>query len=168
VDPRHFRAAPSVLGGMGLFCELDLEPGDIWYLNNPQDPRYVARMVKIEENVATLSEDWFKQNGVNPILWHYDFILDRLVAATEPFCRVNHSLQNQNSDEDAQGNSYMLSYLKAGSEILDPYDYEAIFSLAWKFREFHKILSEAGNYTNEFLRSPVAESKLAMDFLAAM
>lgn len=168
VDPRHFRAGPSRLGGVGLFCDLDLEPGDIWFLQNPGDRRYITRAIKVDRSVSDISKEWWDKNGINPILWHYDFLLDCLVSSTEPFCRVNHSIIKQNSAEDTHGNGYMLCHLPAGEEILDPYNYEAVFSLAWKFGEFRRMLDEAGCWSDDYLRMPVTESALAMDFLATM
>jgi hypothetical protein len=168
VDPRHFKAGPSCLGGVGLFCELDLEPGDIWFLQNPADQRYISRTIRVDGSVTDISKDWFDLNGVNPVLWHYDFLLGSLVSSTEPFCRVNHSILKQNSDEDDHGNGYMLYRLPAGEEILDPYNYEAVFSLAWKFGEFKQLVCEAGYWSDDYLRLPVTESKLAVDFLGTM
>lgn len=168
VDPRHFRAGPSKLGGVGLFCDLDLEPGDIWFLQNPADSRYISQTIEVEGSVVALSTEWFEENGINPILCYYDFLLDRLVSNTEPFCRVNHSIIKQNSYEGARGNGYILHHVPAGEEILDPYNYEAVFSLAWKFGEFKKIILDAGCWSDDYLRLPVTESRLAMEFLATM
>jgi hypothetical protein len=168
VDPRHFHAAPSQLGGMGLFCGLDLEPGDIWFLQNSADSRYFLETIKVDVDVESISREWLERNGIDPILDYYDFRVNGIVKITEPFCRVNHSILNRNSCEDEAGNDCIACHLPAGKEILTPYTFDAVFSLAWKFRGFKQMLTNAGYWENDYLRMPVNESKLAMDFLATM
>ena len=163
VSPRHFYASRTPDRGMGLFASVDLQPGDIWWGNSYSDLRFVERVIGWREHIA---RDPAKRVA-DEIRCFVDTGLKSLVICTEPFCRVNHGRRGveANSDTDAYGNSIICNPVRAGEEILIPYDYEAVVSIMWKFPEFAKQLPKELKSNAAFLFSDVANNPLAKAFL---
>src|SRR5436305_324354 len=57
VDPAHFHAAPAGAKGLGLFCDVDLEPGDCWWPHDWSDPRFVSRVLSWPEYLLLSGEE---------------------------------------------------------------------------------------------------------------
>ncbi|MFM8407354.1 MAG: hypothetical protein ACKN94_08555, partial [Pirellulaceae bacterium] len=41
ISPKHFYSASTAKMGLGLFADIDLEPGDIWWIDSIDDQRFV-------------------------------------------------------------------------------------------------------------------------------
>jgi hypothetical protein len=163
VAPTHFYSKPVKGMGLGVFCDVDLVPGDIWWLNSMTDQRFVERIVPWEDHKKRNPEE----RGADEIKCYVDPALRALVICTEPFCRVNHAHGNlgANSDTDAFGNSIITERIEAGQQILIPYDYEAVISILWKFPEVAKLLPSNLQQDEAFLLSSVKQHREVMDFL---
>ena len=163
VSPIHFYAAPTPDRGQGLFAVVDLAPGDIWWGNSYSDARFVERVIPWREHIARTAAE----RVGDEIKCFVDTGLEALVICTEPFCRVNHGRRGgeANADSDESGNSIITRPVRAGEEILIPYDYEAVISIMWKFPEFAKQVPEELRSDAAFLFSDVASNPLAKRFL---
>ena len=139
VHPSLFHAAATVdpRKGLGLFCRVDLEPGDCWWAHAFDDPRYVTRVIPWAE-YERLGEA--EQCGLQ-VLSYIDVATRSLVVCTEPFCRVNHGGRDANSISDDSGCSLVTRPIPAGTEITIPYDYDPVLSILWKFPELTARLS---------------------------
>ncbi|MEN9846852.1 MAG: hypothetical protein RIS36_1999 [Pseudomonadota bacterium] len=166
VAPRHFYAAATSQRGLGLFAEVALEPGDIWWGNSFTDSRYVERVISWDEHMARPKEE----RRVDEITCFVDTTSKQLVICTEPFCRVNHGRRgvDANADGDEFGSSIISKLIPAGQEILIPYDYEAVISIVWKFPEFAQQLPQELRADEAFLFSNVKDCHLATAFLNSL
>ena len=166
VSPRHFYAAHTPDRGRGLFASVDLKPGDIWWGNSYSDPRFVERVISWREHIARDPEERI----ADEIRCFVDTGLKALVICTEPFCRVNHGRRGveANSDTDEYGNSIICKPVRAGEEILIPYDYEAVVSLMWKFPQFANQIPQELKSDPAFLFSDVVLNPLAKAFLESL
>jgi hypothetical protein len=166
VAPIHFYAAETPDRGNGLFASVDLVPGDIWWGNSYFDRRYVERVIGWNEHTARTPAE----RTADEIKCFVDTRLKALVICTEPFCRVNHGRAGfeANADSDQHGNSIITKPVRAGEEILIPYDYEAVVSIMWKFPEFAKQVSQELRSDAAFLFSDVANNPLAKAFLDSL
>lgn len=166
VSPKHFYSAEVPHMGLGLFANVDLDPGDIWWANSLSDPRFVERMIPWESHtnrpVETRKEDEIK--------CYFDGASRSLVICSEPFCRVNHGIvgRNANSDTDQLGNSIISCHVPAGEQILIPYDYESVISIVWKFPEFAARVPPEMLSNDSFLFQSVIDCALARDFLKSL
>lgn len=144
-------------------CRVDLAPGDCWWAHDLTDPRFVARVIPWVEYLALPAAE--KQ--LAETLCYVDCGRRALVVCTEPFCRVNHAPASvANSGCDPAGNSVIVAPVPAGDEIVTPYDYEAVVSLAWKFPTFRQRLSDAEWADEAVLFRPASEHPAARAFLA--
>jgi hypothetical protein len=149
--------------GVGLFANVDLMPGDIWWANALTDQRFVERVIPWQEHQKRDPQE----REEDEIKCYVEASLRALVICTEPFCRVNHGSADRsaNADTDKLGNSIITVPVPAGQEILIPYEYESVISLIWKFPEFANQLPETMRNDENFLFLNVLESRLAMEFL---
>lgn len=164
VDPAHFRSAPVPGMGLGLFCDVDLKPGDIWWANNLTDPRFVQRVIPWEE-YKTMKPD---EKREAEILCYIDTDIRALIRCTEPFSRVNHATDTANSTNDELWNSVISRSVKAGEQILISYDYDAVVSLVWKFPEFVATVPTKALEDETFLLAPVDTNEAALKFLSRL
>ena len=163
VLPEHFYAAPVPTMGLGLFCKVDLAVGDIWWVNSTTDARFVSRTVSWDEHNRR-NEDDRRGDEVNCFV---DPTSRLIVICTEPFGRVNHGQEGNgaNSGTDEFGNSIITVPVKAGGQILIPYDYESVVSILWKFPDVKRLLPQEVLLDKDFLLSPVKENEEIMKFL---
>jgi hypothetical protein len=166
VNPSLFYSKPVYGMGEGLFATVDLDPGDIWWVNNFSDPRFVSRVISWKYHLGRDANE--RQS--DETLCYVDPELRQLVICTEPFCRVNHGTlgRDANSSTDAYGNSFIIRPVSAGEEIRIPYDYECVVSLIWKFPEFAKTVPTDLIKDENFLLSKVCEYAQAMAFLNSL
>lgn len=165
VDPGHFYAAESKFGGSGLFCNVDLLPGDIWWAHDFSDPRFVARIIPWAQYL-TLSG---QERAEAETLCYVDPFLRALIICAEPFCRVNHGAgADANCDSDESLNSNISHPVPAGNELLIPYDYEAVVSLLWKFPELKNSFSGQELESESLLLSAAVDHPRVINFLARL
>jgi len=163
VSPKHFYTAPTSDKNMGLFANVSLDPGDIWWGNSYTDCRFVERIIHWDDHVIRSSDDRHRDE----VLCFFDSEFRSLVICTEPFCRVNHGRRGSeaNSDCDSYGNSIAITHIPKGREILIPYDYEAVISLMWKFPQFNSTVPACQRANDAFLFASARDEQLAVDFL---
>lgn len=164
VHPKHFRSAPTPRKGLGLFCDVDLVPGDYWWVNDLADPRFVAKVIPWEEYKKLRGAE----KTMAEILCYLDWYLASLVLCAEPFCRVNHSSRRANSSYDAAGNSIITHPVAAGEEVLVSYSYETVGSIAWKFPDFKAQLMSEELAEDAYLLKKVVDDPKAMAFLDSL
>jgi hypothetical protein len=162
VDPAHFRAAPAGAKGMGLFCDVDLEPGDCWWPHDWTDRRFVSRVLSWSDYLVLPDNE--KRDA--EVYGYIDAATRSVVFCAEPFCRVNHARADvANSRTEETGNSVAVVPMPAGTEITIPYDYETLLSLAWKFPVLAARLP-ARDLTDDASRfRPAVENDIAREFL---
>jgi hypothetical protein len=160
VAPGHFYAAPA-RHGLGLYCRVDLEPGDRWWLYDFADRDYVHE---------TLT--WHDYQHLNPdrratihTLGFLDSVAGVIVLCAEPFCRVNHGGAGVNSASDADGHSYAVRPIRAGEEITISYEYETLRSLVWKFPEFALQIHINDINNDEYMMTRAGDHAAARAFL---
>lgn len=165
VDPALFHAQPVGTRGLGLFCRVDLAVGDIWWAHDLGDPRFVTQVIPWDEHMSSRSVARAEIEKV----CYVDPRLQSLVVCTEPFCRVNHaSDEGANSCCDPLGNSRVTRPIPAGTEILIPYEYEAVVSLLWKFPDLARLLPPGAWQDHRFLLQSITEWPVAMHFLRSL
>lgn len=162
VAPEHFYAAPSEVGGLGLFCKVDLVPGDLWFLSDLSDTRYVRDYYRT--GTLEIPETWKDIPAVASLVF-FDSHNSALVLCNEPFCRVNHSFAKQNSSCEEDQHSIVVAPIPAHTEIFDPYDYDIVGSLLWKFPELTRWYSDEQLANLNLLRTPAAQDPIAIEFL---
>ncbi|CAN5146715.1 hypothetical protein BH11PLA2_BH11PLA2_49630 [soil metagenome] len=161
IDAHHFYSADAGPGrGRGLFCHIDLQPGDAWWQWTLDDPRYIARVIPWAEYL-TLPES---ERRKVETLCYFDADAQSLVICAEPFCRVNHATLTANSKSDDDGYSVVTRPITAGTEITIPYDYEAVISIVWKFPSFRQMMTAEQLADTAFLFQRVTDVPLAMQF----
>lgn len=166
VNPAFFYAAACSRPerGLGLFCRIDLLPGDCWWAHDFTDPRYVRQVIPWPD-YERMSDD---QKREAERLCYVDVATRCLIACAEPFCRVNHSFREANSCTDARGCSIVTRPIPAGEEITIPYDYDPIISILWKFPELRDRFAVEARGNASLLWSPVEASPAIRDFLAGL
>ena len=87
------------------------------------------------------------------------------MICAEPFCRVNHSGREANSEADAHGNSVVTRPIPTGTEITQFYGYETIYSIVWKFPWIREVLSPSELNNEAFLFANAAEHPVVLEFL---
>lgn len=165
IDPELFfaqaAAGPKRLG-LGLFCRVALQPGDIWWLHDFEDRRYVERVLTLNE----LEDLPDPERQELRRLCYVDPQIRRAIICTPPFCYVNHCPRDRaNSTCDDQGNSVVTKPILPGEEIVIPYDYDAVISLVWKFPEFADRLESGQLQDEKVLFQNAASFPIARDFL---
>jgi hypothetical protein len=161
IDPKLFYAGRCSLG-RGLFCQIDLEQGDIWWLNELNDTRFVKKLI---------SEAEF--NRLHPMLKEFvmtygytDPDTKLIVLCTNPFDLTNHAKHAEaNSISDKYGNSVASKFIEAGQEIRISYDYDAMLSLIHKFPDLGRLFSLDQLSDPTFLSSPATDHTQAIAFL---
>lgn len=164
VAPLHFYSAPSQRPqqGLGLYCQVDLAPGDVWWAECLGDARWVTRVVPWVEFQQLSQEEQDRLKS----LCYVDAHIRAVVECAEPFGRVNHAGRNANSATDDDGNSVALQAIPAGTEITIPYAYDAVVSVLWKFPHFKSYLAQ--DTDEESLLVPVRDHLVAQHFLALL
>lgn len=162
VAPEHFYAAPSEVGGLGLFCKVDLVPGDIWFLSDLSDRRYVKKYYPTD--ALDIPEMWIDSPTITSLVF-FDSQSSAFVLCNEPFCRVNHSFIKQNSSCDNEQHSVIAVPVPAHTEIFDPYDYDIVGSLLWKFPQLKEWYNSNQLTDLNLLRTPAAQDPIALEFL---
>jgi len=166
ISPKHFYSAPTVKMGLGLFADVDLEPGDIWWIDSIDDQRFVRKTIPWEEHLLRDA----KERRVDEIQCYVDPERKMLIVCAEPFCRVNHGRRgvHSNAETDSAGNSIISQFVPAGREIRIPYDYESVVSIIWKFPEFEQTISSEERLNDSILLSPVMNYPPALRFLDSL
>lgn len=161
VKPSLFYARDCNLG-LGLFCQVDLEPGDIWWLNNLEDKRFTRQLIKLQ-NLDQMDPN----ERAHVQKYGYIDVPSRLIVmCTSPFGLVNHAnKKNANSDSDEYGNHIATKAIRAGEEIRVGYEYDAMLSIIWKFPAIASLFSQQQLVNEDFLLSPASAHRTAVDFL---
>ena len=162
VDPSYFYSKPVPGMGLGLFCKIDLIPGDIWWAHNLEDQRYVEALFSWED---FLRLEGSRKEEVQRKCY-VDVETRAVIVCTEPFCRVNHGNdETANSDSDQFKNSLITKPVPADQQILISYNYEAVISLIWKFDTFKSSVPNHLLSDDSFLFSCATDVPIAADFL---
>ena len=163
VLPSHFYSAEVTGMGLGLFCKVDLIPGDIWWINCHTDQRFVKKTLKFDEHLRRQVEE----RRSDEVICFVDPDIRTMVVCTEPFGRVNHGVlgRTANCGTDRFGNSIVTLPVQAGNELLIPYDYESVVSILWKFPEVINLFDAVTLKSEHFLLSSVRNHSAIIDFL---
>lgn len=165
IDPAHFSARPVAGKGRGLFCEVDLQPGDCWWVHDWSDPRWTQRVIPWSEFrlYPPAEQEAFQ------VIGYLDHATKNLILCTEPFCRVNHAdPATANCESNEQGHSIVTRFIPAGTEITIPYDFEMVLSLSWKFPEFREMLTDQEWADDAILFQSVNDHPKARAFLQSL
>lgn len=162
VAPEHFYTAPSEVRGLGPFSKVDLLPGDIGFLSDLNERRYGKEYY--QTHTFGIPQGW-TDNPARRSLVFFDFQNSALVLCNEPFCRVNHSFMKQNSSCDEDHHSVIVAPVPAHTEIFDPYDYDAVALLPWKFPHLKEWYQGRQLSEPDLLRTPAAQDPVATEFL---
>lgn len=162
IEPCLFYSANVPGKGLGLFCKVDMDTNDIWWVNDMSDPRYVSRVVPWDE-YSVLGES---EKRDLEIRCYVDSDTRSLIVCANPFWCINHACTAQaNSSSDNQYNSIANRRIPAGEEILISYDYDAVISIVWKFDEFLSLLCEERLEDPDYLFQSASQCPIAAGFL---